>query len=642
MIISCKDITKSYGVDLIIKDVSFQINEGERIALVGRNGTGKSTLFKIIAGELTPDGGKCIFPKNTTIGYLSQTLNLNDKNILWNEMIEIFQDLIDMEKQLRKYEHKISKESKSGNGDLLSSFMDEYGHLQEEFEKRNGYAYPSKIKGILTGLGFHEEDFQKEIMKFSGGQKTRIALAKLLLKEPDILLLDEPTNFLDLETLEWLEGFLSNYPNTLFIISHDRYFLDALVNRVFEIENHKLYQYTGDYSSYARYKKENLKVALHQYEQQQREIKRQQDVIEKFRSFNREKSIKQAESKQKRLDKIEVLDSPISQLPTLKLSLEPNIKSGRDVLKVENLYKSFGELNLFSNLNFQIYKGDHIGIVGPNGIGKSTLFKLILDQLKADQGDVLWGHNVFPAYYDQLQSTLEEDNEIIQEVWSAKPEATQTEIRNILAAFLFIGDDVYKNISTLSGGEKSRVSLAKVMLSNANMLLMDEPTNHLDIATKEVLEDALSSYKGTLMIISHDRYFLNKVANKIFVMGNGGIKEYLGNYQYYIDKKKQMELLEEASKEEFVVNKTQLKQERKKEREIRKAIKDKKQGIHALEKKIESLEKQIEGYENLMCEADFYKDADKALEITEEYEDTKKELSNSITQWEEAMLSMED
>ncbi|MCR1898884.1 ABC-F family ATP-binding cassette domain-containing protein [Irregularibacter muris] len=642
MILSCKNIKKNYGINTILDDISFQINGGERIALVGRNGAGKSTLFKIIAGELAPDEGSCTTPRNTSMGYLSQHLDLNEKNTLWEEIMEIFVPLIAMEKQLRQLEQDISSAGKNEEDEKMHILMEEYGHLQEDFEKQNGYGYPSQIRGILKGLGFEEQDYDKQIVQFSGGQKTRIALGKLLLQEPDILLLDEPTNFLDLETVEWLEGFLSSYASTLFIISHDRYFLDALVTQVFEIENHKLYTYNGNYSQYVKEKGKTLEVLSHQYEQQQKEIKRQEEIIQRFRSFNREKSIKKAESRQKMLDKMERIDSPVTQLPTLHLTLEPQVKSGRDVLKVEGLSKSFGELKLFSDLNFQIFIGDHIGIIGPNGVGKSTLFKIILGELTGDEGEVILGSHVYPAYYDQLQTSLDENNTIIEEVWQVKPTALQTEIRNVLGAFLFSGDDVFKSISTLSGGEKSRVALAKLMLSQANLLLMDEPTNHIDIATKEVLEDALMQYKGTLLVISHDRYFLNKVTNKIFEMKEEKIQEYLGNYQYYLEKKKQQQLLQEAQEIQPIINKTQLKQERKKERANQKLLKEQRQKISGLEKEIESLEGQIEDFESLMCQPNFYEDGDNALTVTKEYEDAKLRLKEYIANWEEDMIILEE
>ena len=639
LILSCKNIKKSYGINLILNDINFQIDEGQHIALVGGNGTGKSTLFKIIAGEISSDHGHCILPKNTTLGYLSQNLDLNNENTLWEEMLDIFMYLIEMEKQLRQLEQDISIQSKTHN-ENLNLLMEEYGHLQEKFETENGYGYPSQIRGILTGLEFKEVDYQKQIKKFSGGQKTRIALAKLLLKQPDLLLLDEPTNFLDLETTEWLEAYLSNYPNALFIISHDRYFLDTLVDQVFELENNKLSIYKGNYSKYARYKKENLEVSLHQYEQQQNEIKRQEEVIMKLRSFNREKSIKRAESRQKSLDKIEQLERPTSQLPTVHLNIQPQIESGRDVLRVQELSKSFGEHPVFSNINFEVFKGEHIGIIGPNGIGKSTLFNIILNHLPSDTGEIYLGRNVFPAYYEQLQSDLDTENTILEEVWSAKPSATQTEIRNVLGAFLFSGEDVFKEIHSLSGGEKSRVSLAKLMLSRANLLLMDEPTNHLDIATKEVLENALKQYEGTLLAISHDRYFLNKVTNKIFKMNANGIEQFLGNYDYYLEKKKQQQLLKEAQEAKPIINKTLLKQERKKEKANRFMLKEQQQKVKSLELKIENLENKISNFENKMCEPGFY-NSENATNITKEYNDTKQILIKAMTKWEKNMLLME-
>ena len=640
MILSCRNINKAFGINTILEDINFHINAGERVALVGRNGSGKSTLFKIISGEISKDSGNVISPKNITIGYLSQKLDLNEGNKLWDEMINIFNDLIEMEKDLRRLEKEISEKSNKGREDL-SLLMEEYGHLQENFGELNGYGYPSQIRGVLNGLGFSEKDYGKEVNEFSGGQKTRIALAKLLLKQPDILLLDEPTNFLDLDGTEWLEAYLSNYPKTLFIISHDRYFLDALVDQVFELENHKLTIYQGNYSQYIRYKKENQDIVLHQYREQQKEIKRQEEIIAKFRSFNREKSIRKAESRQKALDKIELLEKP-SLLANLNLSIQPEVTSGRDVLRVQDLSKSFGDHEVFSNINFEIFKGEHIGIIGPNGIGKSTLFNIILNRVAPDTGDVILGRNVFPAYFDQEQASLDSENTILDELWSEKPLARETEIRNLLAAFLFTGDDVYKDISSLSGGEGRRVSLAKLMLSKANLLLMDEPTNHLDIDTKEVLEDALVQYKGTLLVISHDRYFLNKVANKIFKMDKEAIEVFLGNYNYYLEKRKQEQLLAEGKELKPIFNKTQLKQERRKEREYRQAFRDQQEAINSLEITIGELEEKIYVLEQIMCQPNFYDDIDKAQAISQDYNDVKVELKEIMVQWEENMLLLEE
>lgn len=642
MILSCNNIKKSYGANLILNNINFQINKGDRVALVGRNGSGKSTLFKIIVGELSCDEGSCNRPKNTTIGYLSQQLALKEEHSLWEELLEIYSPLIQMETTLRNLEKEISHQSNTHHSQKLNSLMEQYGHLQEEFEKQNGYGYPSQIRRVLNGLGFKEEDYQKQIHKFSGGQKTRIALAKLLLKQPDILLLDEPTNYLDLETTEWLESFLLNYPHTLFIISHDRYFLDKLVTQVFELENKKLTVYQGNYSDYVRRKKENLEITQRHYQQQQKEIQRQEQIIAKYRSFNREKSIQKAESRQKMLDKMEKIEPPTSEVPTLRFKIQSQIKSGRNVLKVENLSKSFGEKKLFSNINFQVYRQDHIGIIGPNGIGKSTLFKMILGQIPFDEGKIIWGHNVYSAYYDQLQNSFKKENTILEEVWSAKPSATQTEIRNLLGSFLFSEEDVFKTISSLSGGEKSRVSLAKLLLSEANLLFMDEPTNHLDIPTKEALENALCQYEGTLMVISHDRYFLNKVVNKIYKIEQGTLKEYLGNYEYYLEKIHQKQLLEKSQKIQPTINKTQLKQERKKIRENRQRIKKQQQRVQNLENKVSKLEEKISETEKIMCQPDFYNDNEKAVKITKEYEIMKEQVKIIINQWEEEIIRLEE
>ncbi|QEK13110.1 ABC-F type ribosomal protection protein [Crassaminicella thermophila] len=632
IVLSCNSITKSFGIDIILENISFTINAGEKIGLVGANGAGKSTLFKIITGKYPYDSGELYLSKNITIGYLEQNAHLSPTNTVFDEVVHVFDDLIQMEKELRSLEQEISKQSLDPSKSL-DKLMDLYAHKSEEFQLKNGYGYRSEIRGVLKGLGFSEDEFYQPIIELSGGQKTRVGLAKLLLKKPDILLLDEPTNHLDMDAIEWLESYLKFYNGTILIISHDRYFLDEVTDKIYEIENKHLTQYNGNYTYYVEKKKILYEQQLKDFLQQQKEIEKQEEMIRRFKQHGTEKLAKRAKSREKRLEHMTFIKKPTRFNQRAKIRFETQIKSGQDVLEVDNISKSFGKNNLFKNVSFKVYKGERIGLIGPNGIGKSTLFKILLKQVSYDTGFINFGHNVHVGYFDQEQSSLNNKNTIIDEIWQENIHFTQTEVRTLLGSFLFSGDDVFKQISTLSGGEKSRVSLLKLMISKANFLLIDEPTNHLDIESKEALEEALINYDGTLLVISHDRYFLNKVATKIMVLSQDGIKEYLGNYKYYQEKKKQLEA--PSTIVETQKTKTQLKEERRKEKERKKEERRIIKEREALEEKILLLEENLRNLEQEMCKEAVYSDAEKSKQIHEESAKLKIELDKLYQKWEE-------
>ncbi|SHK54317.1 ABC-F family ATP-binding cassette domain-containing protein [Tepidibacter formicigenes] len=632
IVLSCNNINKSFGIDLILENISFTVNAGDKVGLVGVNGTGKTTLFKIISGEYGYDSGEIYVSKNTEIGYLEQNMNFESNNKILDEVLTVFDDLIKMEKYLRDLEIKISEQSKKGDSKDLQNLMNEYSKKLEEFSSKNGYGYKSEAKGVLKGLGFNNEDFYKNVNILSGGEKTRVLLAKLLLKKPTLLLLDEPTNHLDTDAVEWLEVFLKQYKGTVFIISHDRYFLDQVVNRVFELHNKKLNSYSGNYSTFIKKSKIEKELEIKKYEEQQREIKKQEEVIDKLKAFGREKHIKRAKSREKALNKIDIMEKPEIYRKKANIRFEPCVTSGHDVLAVNNLSMAYNENQLFKNVSFNIYKGEKVALIGPNGIGKSTLFKILMKELNPIFGDFKLGTNVNIGYFHQEQKTLNLDNTIIDEIWNENPNLNQTTIRTMLASFLFEGEEVFKKISTLSGGERARVALLKLMLSKSNFLLLDEPTNHLDIDSKEVLEDALSNYEGTLFIISHDRYFLNKVADKVFLLTKDGIKEYHGNYDYYIEKRKQSEEVIEYTQEK---TKTQQKEEKRKEREkkeLEKKLRIKRQNI---EKEIINVESQIEELDKLMCMEEVYSDSQKSKEIHQNKAELEEKLEKLYEKWEE-------
>lgn len=634
-VLSCTNINKSYVVDPILEDISFSVNTGDKIGVIGHNGSGKTTLFKILAGKISKDSGDIFMQKSLKIGYLEQHTTIDSKNTLFDECLDVFKPLIKMEEDLRDMEEKISQLGSSGHSKELDNLMHKYSDKLEKFNEKNGYGYKSNIRGTLIGLGFSEEDFTKEIHVLSGGQKARVSLAKLLLEEPDILLLDEPTNHLDIEAIGWLERFLNDYPGASLIISHDRYFLDNVVNRIFHINNLKLKAYNTNYTDFMKRRKIDLELEQKHYENQQREIKRQEEIIRKFMSHGLEKHIKQAKSRQKMLDKMKLIEGPEADKHKARITFQPKVQSGQDVLKLKNVTKSYGEKTLFEDISFNIYKGERVGLIGPNGVGKTSLFKIILGQIKKDQGQVILGHNVQTGYFDQEMRNLNLDKTIIDEIWDENPKFDHYTVRKVLSQFMFIGDDIFKEISDLSGGERGRLSLLKLMLSNANFLIMDEPTNHLDIDSKEVLEDALLDYDGTVFVISHDRYFLNRVADKILELETDGLTEYYGNYNYYFEKKNELKNPEEEKEEK---TKTQIKQEKKKERELQIEQREKKKKLKALEKEIHKLELDLESIDEKLCDPEIYSDNEKVLELSSKRE----ELELSINQLYEDLIQVSE
>lgn len=537
MLLSCSNISKSFIEVPVLKDISFHIEDYDKAAIVGINGAGKTTLLRIIMKELEPDTGLVTVAKDKSVGYLAQNQNVDSENTIYTELLSVMSDLIRMEETIRALEERMNHVS----GAELEELMERYTTLTHQFEAKNGYTYKSELNGVLKGLGFAESDYDKSISTLSGGQKTRVALGKLLLMKPDLIILDEPTNHLDMASIKWLETYLLNYKGAVLIVSHDRYFLDRIAGKIIEIDNTKATVFTGNYSDYAA-KKEILRAAAwNAYQNQQREIAHQQEVIDKLRSFNREKSIKRAESREKMLSKIDVIDKPTETRTDIKMKLEPRFMSGTDILTVTDLAKSYDGKQLFEELSFACKRGEHVALIGDNGTGKTTILKIINDLVTPDCGTITLGANVTVGYYDQEHHVLHSDKTLFDEISDAYPTLTNTEIRNTLAAFLFTGEDVFKRIKDLSGGERGRVSLAKLMLSESNFLILDEPTNHLDIMSKEILEDALNSYTGTVLYVSHDRYFINRTAHRILDLSGGELTNYLGNYDYYLEKKEQLD-----------------------------------------------------------------------------------------------------
>lgn len=633
--LAMNNIKKTFGIDTILENISFSINEGERIGLVGSNGAGKTTLFKIITGEYDYDNGEIYFGKDLTIGYLAQNTEISTDNTLIEEVLTVFEDVMILEREIRILEQEISKAGEKEDFTLLDRLMKSYSKKTDEFTEINGYAYNSEAKGILIGLGFKEEDLKKEVRMLSGGEKTRLMLGKLLLKKPDILLLDEPTNHLDTDSVQWLEAFLKQYKGTIFVISHDRYFLDELTNKTFELFSRQLKIYNGNYSFYVKQRLVNEEIAVKTYEENQSQIKRQQEVIDKLKSFGREKQVKRARSREKLLDKMEKIEKPNYLKPKAKISFNTKVKSGKDVMKIREVSKAYGERTLFSHVNLDIYRGEKIALIGPNGAGKSTLFNILLGEDKNFQGDITFGTNVFPVYFDQDRDDLNKGINILEEVWSTYPHIKEAELRSMLGAFLFFGDDVFKLIGALSGGEKARISLLKLMLSDSNFLFLDEPTNHLDIESKEVLEDALCAYEGTVFVISHDRYFLNKVPDKILVLENQEIKEYFGNYDYYMEKK----AIEKAAREfenqtEDTSTKTQVKMQRKKDKEKEKEEKRLKKQLVETEERIHKIEEEITDLDHELCKEEIYSNPEKAKEITDKKASLHTELEECMELWE--------
>ena len=634
IVLSCKNISKSYGIDEILKDVTVSVNEGDKVGIIGANGEGKSTLFKILSKQISYDDGEVFIDKNKTLGYLSQHLDLEFDNTIYDEMLTVFSDLIALENKLSDLEVKMNEPYNEENAEYHNKIFKDYNTAQELYSHRGGYTYKGEISRVLKGLGFLENDFNKEISKLSGGQKTRVALCKLLLRSPEILLLDEPTNHLDLEAIEWLEENLKSYKGTVLIVSHDRFFLDAVTNRTFQVINGHVNCYNAPYTKYLELRKKDYDAQLKAFNLQQAEIKRQEAIIEKFRSFNREKSIKAAESRQKALDKMDKIDAPDAEKDASKISFEANVKSGFDVLHIENLSKSFGEKHLFSNLSLDLKRGEKIALIGENGRGKTTLFKIIMDKIKPDTGVKVLGANVEVGYYDQEQSNLSLNKTILDEVWDDFPYLTTSKLRTALGSFLFTGDDVFKTIDKLSGGEKCRINLLKLMLSKPNLLLLDEPTNHLDIPSREALEEAILSYDGTLIVISHDRYFLNKVIHKIIELEENGASEYLGNYSYYVEKKKNPTRFEAYEDLANGKTKTQIKEEKKKQKNLQKEEKAKLQKIKKTEEDIAKSEENLEKLQESLCLEEVYSNPEESIRVNKEIKDLEAHIEELYATWE--------
>ena len=637
MILSCQSIYKSFGEKVILNDASFHIEEREKAALIGNNGAGKTTLLRIIMEEISADSGQVVLMKDKKIGYLAQYQEIKGHRTIYEELLSTKQYIIDMEDRMRAAEIQM----KHASGEELERLMNTYTRLTHEFELENGYAYRSELMGVLKGLGFTEEDFNKQIETLSGGQKTRVALGKLLISKPDILLLDEPTNHLDMESIAWLETYLLNYPGAVFIVSHDRYFLDKVVTKVIEIDAGQVRMYSGNYSAYAE-KKAQLRDAQYKaYLNQQREIKHQEAVIVKLKSFNREKSIRRAESREKMLGKIQRIEKPTEVQSQMRLSLEPRVISGNDVLTVEELSKSFPEQTLFTDISFQIKRGERVALIGNNGTGKTTMLKILNDLIPADSGTFTLGSKVQIGYYDQEHHVLHPEKTIFEEISDAYPTLTETEIRNMLAAFLFTNDDVFKLISSLSGGERGRVSLAKLMLSEANFLILDEPTNHLDIASKEILEEALNSYTGTVLYVSHDRYFINQTATRILELTNQAVVNYIGDYDYYLEKKEELtekyapiQQTEETTSDEATpeASEGKLTWQQQKEEQARKRKQEAE--LKKTEQRIEELETRDREIDETLVLPDVCTNVGRCAELSREKDKIQAELEELYEKWE--------
>ena len=641
MILNATNISKSFGSNEIIKDATFLVNEHEKVAIVGVNGAGKTTLLKILTGEESADSGSITLAKDAKLGYLRQINNVDSALSIIDELYTVIEPILNMEKRMSQ----MQEDMKHLTGSELEELYSSYTALTHSYELMDGYAAKSRVVGILKGLGFEEIDFDRKINTLSGGQKTRVFLAKLLLQEPDIILLDEPTNHLDLRSIEWLESYLLNYKGAVIIVSHDRYFLDKIVSKVIDIENGNVQMYLGNYTDFSNKKQMLLDAKMKEYLNQQQEIKHQEAVITKLKQFNREKSIKRAESRQKQLEKIERVEAPQTYSENMRLSLDISKESGKDVLTVQNLSKSFDHKKLFWDINFEIKRGERVAIIGDNGTGKTTLLKIINGLLEPDTGEVIYGSNVSVAYYDQEHQVLHMDKTLFDELSDTYPEMTNTQIRNILAAFLFTGEDVYKKIADLSGGERGRVSLVKLMLSKANFLLLDEPTNHLDIVSKDVLENALTNFPGTVCYVSHDRYFINKTATRILDLTENRLLNYIGNYDYYIEKR---EAVEEAanltnteqaekptdvseSKKEWIDNKTALAQKKKIKNALNKCEKE----ISEIEDKLQAVDEEFANPENAS-------NVGKLMELQKQKEALEKRLDKLMEDWEELTLQMEE
>ena len=630
MILTCSNIDKTFVDNHVLKNASFHIEDYEKAAIVGINGAGKSTLLKIIVGDMSADSGMVTFGKDKSFGYLAQHQAVDTQNSIFDELMTVKQEILDLEAAIRQTE----RDMKTADGEELEALLKKYSSMTHRFEDMNGYAYKSEVTGILKGLGFTEEEFEKKVSTLSGGQKTRIALGKLLLQKPDLIMLDEPTNHLDLNSIAWLETYLLNYKGAVIIVSHDRYFLDRIATKIIEIDNGVVSSFNGNYSDYAA-QKEHLRIEqMHAYLNQQREIKHQEEVIEKLRSFNREKSIKRAESREKMLDKIERIEKPTEVKADMKLTLTPRKTSGNDVLQITGLSKAFDSQVLFSDVAFEIKRGEHVAIIGDNGTGKTTLLKMINELLPPDAGTIRLGTNVQIGYYDQEHHVLHMEKTLFEEISDDYPDLTNTEIRNTLAAFLFTGEDVFKKISSLSGGERGRVSLAKLMLSESNFLILDEPTNHLDITSKEILESAINSYEGTVLYVSHDRYFINKTATRILELTQKEFINYIGNYDYYLEKK---DILQPTSKEEAVTKLAEPSVEKldwKLQKELQAKQRKKENDLKKCEDRIGVLEEKNQALDEEMAKPENATNVAKLQEIAKEKAAIEAELETLYAEWE--------
>lgn len=636
ILLQVNQLSKSFGADPILTNIKLEVQTRDRIALVGRNGAGKSTLLKIIAGHLSYDSGDIIKPKDVEIGYLAQNTGLESDFSIWGEMLTVFEDVIAQEKLLRQLEHKMSIPAILENEKEYEKVLKEYDALQVAFKENGGYQYESDIRSVLHGLNFHTFDYDAKISTLSGGQKTRLALGKLLLKKPDILILDEPTNHLDIDTLSWLENYLQGYDGAILIVSHDRYFLDKLVNQVYEISRLQSKKYTGNYSSYLEQKALNYELEMKQYEKQQEEIAKLQDFVQ--RNLARASTTKRAQSRRKQLEKMQVMDRPLGDEKSATFGFKIERQSGNDVLKVDQLAIGYEQEIVSENLSFRLTRGESIALVGPNGVGKSTLLKTIMDRIQTLSGHIHFGSNVTIGYYDQEQAELTSNKRVLNELWDDYPLMNEKDIRTVLGNFLFSGDDVLKVVSTLSGGEKARLALAKLMMKKANFLILDEPTNHLDLDSKEVLENSLIDYPGTILFVSHDRYFINRIATKVIELSSNKATEFLGDYDYYVEKKLEFEELKAMEATNISTHHPQEKQDKssyQQDKEAKKLERQRKRRLEEIENLIEELEGQIENNEQLLCEPEIFQDHEKVLEITKSNDEAKEKLEMLMEEWTE-------
>lgn len=634
ILLQVNQLSKSFGADPILTNIKLEVQTRDRIALVGRNGAGKSTLLKIIAGHISYDSGEIIKPKDVTIGYLAQNTGLESESSIWDEMLSVFDHLRKQEQDLRRLEEKMADPSSFSNPGEYDRILKDYDHLQVSFKEKGGYQYEADIRSVLHGLNFHSFDYSTKISSLSGGQKTRLALAKLLLQKCDILILDEPTNHLDIDTLSWLEQYLQGYDGAILIVSHDRYFLDKVVNQVYEISRLHISKFIGNYSSYLDQKAENYEREMKQFEKQQEEIAKLQDFIQ--RNLARASTTKRAQSRRKQLDRMQVMDRPLGDEKSATFGFQIERQSGNDVLKVDGVSVGYSGEKISESLSFRLTRGESFALVGPNGIGKSTLLKTIVGHLPEIEGQIHFGSNVTIGYYDQEQAELTSNKRVLNELWDDYPLKNEKEIRTVLGNFLFSGDDVLKTVSTLSGGEKARLALAKLMMQKANFLILDEPTNHLDLDSKEVLENALIDYPGTILFVSHDRYFINRIATKVIELSKDKATEYLGDYDYYVEKKLEMEELQQLEKKETVVVKdSQEKTRYQQDKEAKKLDRQRKRRLEEIEQTIEQLESKIEQNDQLLCEPEVFQDHERVFAINSENEQAKEKLEKLLEEWTE-------